>query len=489
MNHGIFKKIPSVNNILESLEIKNILKEYSHDLVVNVIRIILDKKRAEILSCIKNHMSAKNIKDIDFSTQTITDLVIQYIKSSIPETFERAINATGIILHTCLGRAPLPGEAISHIVENSKGYSTLEIDKESGERSSRYIHIQSIIRTLTGAPDALLVNNNAAAVLLVLDTFAKGKEVIVSRSELVEIGGSFRMPDIMEKSGAKLVEVGTTNRTYLSDYKKAISENTGLILIVHPSNFHIYGFTASPDIKEIANLGKEYKIPTLYDLGSGAMIDFKSYSSTSKVLLNMSYEPIVKKSVEADIDIITFSTDKLLGGPQGGLIVGKNEYIKLCSKNPLLRALRVDKMTIAALDTTLRFYLNGSNAVKKIPVLKMIFEPADEIEKRTNDLTTQIKKVVNNVFNLSICDGTSEVGGGSFAALKIPTKLLSISSKYIRPKDLLRSLRLSTPPIFARIERDMVLLDLRTVININEEKEILKALKTIANKIDRDKKI
>lgn len=486
MNHDILKKIPPVNNILELEKIKDVIDEYSHELVVNAIRKILDEKREEILSHIKNCTPTKNIDEIDFPTQTITDLVIQYVERSIPKTFERAINATGIILHTCLGRSPLPNEAITHIAETSKGYSTLEIDKDTGKRSSRYKHIKSTICSITGATDALLVNNNAAAVLLVLDTLTKGKEVIVSRSELVEIGGSFRMPDIMEKSGANLIEVGTTNRTYLSDYKKAISESTGLILIVHPSNFHIHGFTTSPDIKEIATLGKNYKIPTLYDLGSGAMIDFKSYGSTSNVLRNLPYEPIVKKSVEAGIDIITFSTDKLLGGPQGGLIIGKKKFIDLCKKNSLLRALRVDKMTISALDATLRFYLNESNAVKKIPILRMIFEPVDKIVKRINDLTTQINKATNNVFDFSICDGTSEVGGGSFASLQIPTKLISISSKYINSSDFSRSLRLSTPPIFARIEHDMVLLDLRTVIDINEEKEILKALKAIADKIDRN---
>ncbi|MGR3219899.1 MAG: L-seryl-tRNA(Sec) selenium transferase [Candidatus Anammoxibacter sp.] len=497
MDHNILKKIPAVNNILELPEINELVEEFSHNLVANTIRAALDEIRRKIASDIKNEIFVHHDDGVDVSIPKLINLIRRSVQKKLPKTHEKAINATGIILHTGLGRAPIPAEAIKQLVEISNGYSTLEIDKDTGERGSRYKHIQSIICTLTGAPDALLVNNNAAAVLLALDTFAKGKEVIVSRSQLVEIGGSFRMPEIMEKSGAILVEVGTTNRTYISDYKNAISEKTGLILIVHPSNFRISGFTSFPTLKDIAALGKEHNITTLYDLGSGAMIDFKEYNAVPQANLPITNhqssitnhqssitnlnEPTVKESVDAGIDVVTFSTDKLLGGPQGGLIIGKSEYVDLLKQNPLLRVLRVDKMTIAALDATLRLYLNKPRAIKAIPVLKMIHTSTDDIAKRAKNLKNEIVKTTNDFFVLSVTEGSSEVGGGSCPDLAIPTMLLSISSKHINATDISKQLRLNDPPVFGRIERNMVLLDLRTVIDDGEEREILKALQRMAD--------
>lgn len=489
MYHDILKNIPPVNEIIELPEIRKLAEAYSRGLVVNSIRNILAEIRQRFISNIDNRSSESiTNNNIDFSANAIANLVIQDVKNGLAQTLERAINATGIILHTSLGRSPLPLSAIDQIAEISQGYSTLEVDKTTGKRSSRYRHIQSLISLITGAEDALLVNNNAAAVLLVLDTLARGKEVIVSRSQLVEIGGSFRMPEVMEKSGAILVEVGTTNRTYISDYKKAISEKTGVILLVHSSNFRIVGFTTSPTLEEIASLGKEHNIPTVYDLGSGAMIDFKDYNqgsitSTSpyprSIIYNLPHEPTVKEGVEAGIDIITFSTDKLLGGPQGGLIIGKKELIDLCKGNPLLRALRVDKITIAGLDATLRLYLNESRALEIIPILRMMFEPIDSIERRCNRLQKEILKDTDSFFSVSVEDGTSEIGGGSLPEETIPTRLICISSSQVSAEDLSKALRLNKPPIFGRIEHDRVLLDLRTVIGNDEEKEVLKALKRI----------
>lgn len=485
MNQDTLKNIPSVNVILELSTINELVVEYSHELITNSVRKVLEQIRNSIIS--------NDLNDFDLSHGAITTLVIQDIKTNFSPTLQPSINATGIILHTNLGRAPISKHIIEQVVAISNGYSTLEIDAESGERSSRYNHLRSIITFLTGAEDALLVNNNAAAVLLVLDTIAKGKEVIISRSQLVEIGGSFRMPDVMEKGGAILVEVGTTNKTYISDYKNAISERTGLILVVHPSNFRIVGFTDTPDIKEIAALGLEYNIPTFYDLGSGAMIDFKhrdcgtwnsSFASDKHIetyqstFCNLS-EPTVKESVLSGIDLTSFSTDKLLGGPQGGLIIGKKQFIDECKRNPLLRALRVDKTTIALLDATLRLYLDKEKRINSIPVLKMIFTPIEEIICRAKKLQNAITDKSNGFYEIEIIGGFSEIGGGAMPKEQIPSKLLAIRPKKISPNDLTSKLRLNNPPIFTRIEHDVVLFDLRTVIDETEEKEIVEALKKI----------
>lgn len=495
MTINLLKNIPSVNDVLESSEIINISEKYSRELTVNSIRKVLDDVRNGIISNSKQIQTQPDLKEINLSISSITDMVIKDIETRFTSTLQRSINATGIILHTGLGRSPIPDNAIARVEGIAKGYSSLEIDRNSGERGSRYNHLTSIVSALTGASDVLLVNNNAAAVLLVLDTLAKGKEVIVSRSQLVEIGGSFRMPDVMEKSGAILVEVGTTNKTYIDDYRKAITERTGLILIVHSSNFRIVGFTNFPEISEIAALGKEHNIPTVYDLGSGAMIDFQNKNNNSKKpVTNISenklnikpcsttsfYEPTVKESVLAGIDITTFSTDKLLGGPQGGLIIGRKDIIDLCKANSLLRALRVDKITIAALDATLRLYLDENMAKKSVPVLNMIFTPVEVIADRVKNLQKSINQISNNFYEVLTKDDFSEIGGGSLPNEKIPTIVLAISSRHLSANKLASRLRKNSPPVFGRIVNDQVLLDLRTVFDIDDENEIINALKKIS---------
>ena len=472
MNHDIFKIIPSVNTLLELPEIISLIEEFSRKAVLECIRKKLDEIRKITPSDKIDDLFITNGDRHTFSIQEFISTIAESLKRSIPKTHEHAINATGVILHTCLGRAPLSKSAAKSTSETSSGYTTLEIDKETGKRMSRYRHIQSLITTLTGAADSLLVNNNAAAVLLVLGTLANGKEVIISRSQQVEIGGSFRMPDVMKKSGSFLVEVGTTNRTNIADYRDAISENTGLILIVHPSNYRIIGFTSSPDIKEIAALGREYKIPTFYDLGSGAMANLRK--------LNIPHEPTVQESADAGVDVVSFSTDKLLGGPQGGLIIGKHKYIDLMKKNPLLRALRVDKMTIEALDATLRLYTNEEKAEKEIPILKMMFTSIEEIDSRIARFKDKIIKTTGTFFALNTVEGFSEIGGGSCPAAPIPTKLISLSSKKISADGISKALRLNSPPIFGRIEKGATLLDFRTVICDREENEVASALINIA---------
>ena len=328
----------------------------------------------------------------------------------------------------------------------------MEIDVAEGKRGSRYNHVSEIIKFITGAEDALVVNNNAAAVMLVLSTIAKDKEIILSRGEMVEIGGSFRVPDVMAQSGAKLVDIGTTNKTHLKDYENAISEHTAAFLKVHTSNYKILGFTESVGVKELVNLGEKYNIPVIEDIGSGVLIDLQKYGLT--------HEPTVQESVSAGADIITFSGDKLLGGPQAGIIVGKKAYIDQMKRNPLTRAFRVDKLTMAALEATLKIYLDEEMAIQKIPTLKMLTETAESIYERAKILHLMIEKL--DVV-AGIAKDYSEVGGGSLPLEKLPTYVIEIESKKISTSKLENRLRKYRTPIFSRVRDNKVLIDLRTI--------------------------
>ncbi|MFN3467090.1 MAG: L-seryl-tRNA(Sec) selenium transferase, partial [Candidatus Brocadiales bacterium] len=356
---------------------------------------------------------------------------------------------------------------LENVEKLAKGYCSLEMDLSTGKRSPRGEYLETMICTLTGAEAAMVVNNNAAAVLLVLDTLARGKEVIVSRSQLVEIGGSFRMPEVMEKSGAILREVGTTNKTYLDDYKKAITTNTALLLMVHPSNFRMVGFTAMVSAQELVALGREYGLLVMYDLGSGALIDFASYG--------LSHEPTVQESVEAGVDVTTFSTDKLLGGPQGGLIVGKKDLINLMKRNPLARALRIGKLSLAALEATLRLYTDRENLPETLPILEMISRPLEEIERQCQEFIKELSQKAPLV-KVFIEEGRSTIGGGSLPGEEIPTRLLSVDPRPYSAQELVHMLRLNVPSILGRIEKDKVLLDLRTIRDKEESGEIISAL-------------
>ncbi|MGR3295173.1 MAG: L-seryl-tRNA(Sec) selenium transferase, partial [Candidatus Bathyanammoxibius sp.] len=317
----------------------------------------------------------------------------------------------------------------------------------------------------------MVVNNNAAAVLLGLDTLAGGKEVIISRSQQVEIGGSFRMPEVMAKSGAKMVEVGTTNRTYISDYRGAITLDTTLLLNVHSSNYRIVGFTAEAKIEELVQLGREFEIPVMYDLGSGALFDLKQYG--------LPHEPTVEESVRAGIDITTFSTDKLLGGPQGGVIVGKKRFVDLMKQNPLARALRVDKLTIAALEATLKLYGDKEAVAQRLPILKMLTRTLEDIERESKQFIKELSSRSGGKIAATLEDGSSAVGGGSLPGEAIPTKLIAISARKPGAQELSDRLRQNVPPIFARIVDDRLLLDLRTVTNGSETAETLNAILSI----------
>lgn len=485
MQKDILRLIPSVNELLELPEISKLTGSYPRQLVVDAIRAVLEDIRQSLTNkkgifrfdinqkpppCEGGVKKIVEAHAIDLSPQRLYHLVQQSLQQKFCG-IEQAINATGIILHTGLGRAPLADESVKQVQNILKSFCTLEIEKLSGRRGIRYHHIEQLISMITGAEASLVVNNNAAAVLLALDTLASGKEVIISRSQLVEIGGSFRMPDVMSKSGAILVEVGTTNKTYLTDYSNAITERTGLILKVHQSNFKIVGFTETVNLKDLVMLGQTHNIPVMYDLGSGALIDLRKFG--------LPHEPTVQESIKDGVDIVTFSTDKLLGGPQGGIIAGKKKWVDLLKRNPLTRALRVGKLTIAALEATLKLYLEEDVAIKKVPVLKMMLTPLETIEERCKRLISKVTFETKACMDIAIIDGISEMGGGSLPGEGIPTKLISLHSEKIPTEELAARLRGNTSPILSRIEQDRVLLDMRTVYYDEEIEVIATALEKI----------
>ena len=450
--------------------IKELLENTPRKTVVETIREQLDRVREDI----------KNEKIDEVSFKDVIEKLPELIRAISTEktsyNLKRVINATGVVLHTNLGRSLLNEEVLENIRNTSINYSNLEFDIGSGNRGSRYSHIEDIVQKITGAESCLIVNNNAAAVMLVLSTMAKGKEVIVSRGELIEIGGSFRIPEVMEQSGAKLVDVGATNKTHLEDYEMAIGEDTAALLKVHTSNYRIMGFTSDVDSAELNILKEKYNIPLIEDLGSGVLIDLEKYG--------MEHEPTVQESVKKGIDIVTFSGDKLLGGPQVGIIVGKKEYIDKMKKNPLTRAFRVDKLVIAALETILSYYIDEGDAVKKIPTLRMLTISLDELEKKAIALEKEIRILEESVdLNIAVEDSESEVGGGSLPMVKLPTKTISINSDLFSTAKMEELLRKSDIPIITRVYQDKLYFDLRTIredeyeIVVRTIKEMCRTLK------------
>lgn len=446
----LLQELPSVDEILKSPAVVKWCKIYSRRYVLKSIREIIDMRRKEILEMGFSDVTLEGIsREIELKIQELSSYSLQPV-----------MNATGVVIHTNLGRAILSERMLENIKKVAGNYSNLEYDLERGKRGKRYVHIKGILKELTGAEDALIVNNNAAAVLLCLNTLAKGKEVVVSRGELVEIGGSFRLPDVMAVSGAILREVGTTNKTHLYDYKNAINENTGLILKVHQSNYRIMGFTEDVPLKDLKGLSEKYHIPLMYDLGSGCMIDLRPYGIYS--------EPTVQEIVKADVDVITFSGDKLLGGPQGGIIVGRREYIERIQKNPLTRAVRIDKLTLAAFEATLMEYLDEDKAVKNIPVLKMLFQKPERIKEKAKRIALNLKRQIKNA-EIDVVEDISKAGGGSLPEIDFPTYAVSIKPENISVNDLEERLRKGVPAIIARIKEDALLIDARTVRNSDIE--------------------
>lgn len=451
MNRELLRKLPKIDELLKDELIINELDCTERILVVDSLRESIEYFRNNIL----------NNKIENFSFEDVLTLSLRIInKKKIPH-LKRVINGTGTVIHTNLGRSLLSEEALKSVIDIAGNYNNLEYNLEEGERGSRYNHIEEIIVKITGAESAMVVNNNAAAIMLALDTLCKNKEAIVSRGQLVEIGGSFRIPEVMKFSGAKLVEVGTTNRTHLYDYENNITENTGVLLKVHTSNFKIFGFTEEVSMEDLVKLGNEKNIPVIEDIGSGVLIDFSKYGFT--------YEPTVQESIKNGIDVVTFSGDKMLGGPQAGIIVGKKKYIEAMKKNQLTRALRVDKMTLTALESTLRAYLDEKKAIETIPSLKMILMNKEDIKKKAIKLKEKLNNVIKN-FQFEIVEDYSMVGGGSMPTEKIQTYVIKAKHDKISAVELETMLRGNEIPIITRVFNDEVILDLRTIFEKDFDK-------------------
>jgi L-seryl-tRNA(Ser) seleniumtransferase len=434
----------------------------SRDRLRDHLREILEEIRREIVS-----ESGRRAPDLTFEIEERLESRVARLTSA---SLRKVINATGVILHTNLGRAPLAPAAIEAVAEVASTYSNLEYDLSAGRRGRRESHCQQLLARLLGSEDAIVANNCAAAVLLVLNTLAEGGEVIVSRGELIEIGGSFRIPEVMKKSGARLREVGTTNRTRISDYAEAINENTRLIMRVHPSNFRIVGFTERPSLQEICALSEQTGIPSFEDLGSGCLIDLAPFGVKD--------EPVVRESFAAGISVAAFSGDKMLGGPQAGIVAGTKSVIDQVRKNPLMRALRVDKMTYAALEATLKLYERGV-AQTQVPVVRAMAVNVDELAERAENFKKQLNELTKDRWTIVLEEGDSVIGGGSAPEVKLPTVLIAIAGDTSSAAMIEQRLRGYATPIITRTERDRVMIDLRTVES-SEEGIILAALASIA---------
>ncbi len=446
--------IPSVDQLLTHPNAEALLREFGHDWTTSAIRQVLDEARGEV-------RAGKPLPGDQELIERVQELLVTQSEVSL----RPVINATGVILHTNLGRAPLSPETLKQIELVSAAYSTLEFDLASGKRGKRDVHAADLLIRLTGAEAVLIVNNNAGAVLLILSALAKGKKVAISRSQLVEIGGGFRVPDVMKQSGAKLVEVGTTNRTHTADYEAAIAEGTRLILWAHQSNFQIVGFTSNPDIAELAEATHRSDLPLIVDLGSGALVDTSRYG--------LAHEPTVKEVLYAGADVVCFSGDKLLGGPQAGIILGKAELLEKIRKHPLYRALRADKLCLAGLNATFLHYLKG-NAEDEIPILRMLSAKPEDLKARASLWAAELG------FG-SVIEGVSTVGGGSLPGQDLPTWLLALRCK--SAQKAAGALRQHNPPIIARVQEDLLLLDPRTVLPWQEE-DLIMGLKSIEKLIE-----
>lgn len=442
----LFRKIPKVDVLLEDDVIKKMIDYYSYNSVLEAIRLEQERLRSLIAS-----------SEDEEKVQAQIDRLPERIELTVAEmhrpNMTRVLNGTGTILHTNLGRAPLSSEHLKQITYIASGYSNLEYDLEAGKRGERYSHFEKILCKITGAEACMAVNNNAAAVMLILSSMAKGGEVIVSRGELVEVGGKFRIPDVMEQSGASLKEVGSTNKTHISDYENAVTEETKAFMKVHTSNFRIVGFTESVPITELVSLKEKFDLPVIEDLGSGVLIDLSKYG--------LAYEPTVQDSIKNGADVVCFSGDKLLGGPQAGIIVGKQKYIDIMKKNPLTRALRIDKFTASALEVVLREYLSEEKAVKNIPGLHMLTRKAEEVEQDAKKLSRLLKRA-NLKAEIGIEKCESQIGGGSLPLERIPSTAVTIRPLEITTPELEDRLRHIPVPVIGRTINDKIMLDMRT---------------------------
>jgi L-seryl-tRNA(Ser) seleniumtransferase len=451
MSDNPFRNLPAVNEVLGAPALAALSERHAQEQIVEAVRSELDHLRA----CIKKGEAV----DGEVGAEAVAARVLERLDRTFRPKLVEVINATGIVLHTNLGRAPIAECAAQAAQQAAAGYLNLEMDLESGKRSSRQDAVREWVCRLTGAESATAVNNNAAATVIVLRALCQGREVVVSRGQLIEIGGSFRIPEIMAVSGAILREVGTTNITRLSDYEKAIGPATGALLQVHTSNYRISGFTESVATGELSALGKKYNLPVIDDIGSGALIDFSRFSLTG--------EPVARQSIADGADLVLFSGDKLLGGPQAGIIAGKKEWIQRIEKDPLMRAFRLDKMTLAALEATLRLYLDEGRALREVPVLSMLGTPAPELRLRAEALAERLGALPG--LSAEAAEDVAYVGGGSLPDQALGTWVVRVRSSRFGEEQLAHRLRTGRPAVVARVREGWVLLDVRTVFPAQED--------------------
>ncbi|MGY3765507.1 L-seryl-tRNA(Sec) selenium transferase [Vagococcus vulneris] len=458
VNRQLLSQLPSVNELLN--QSGQLIENYTLSVTKDVIQKCLKEIRIEILDGTRNVLPTA-----DEFYQRITEKLQQQAAYSL----KVVVNGTGTIVHTNLGRSLLSPKLKTQLLETACSYTNLEYDLSEGRRGSRYQHLEGIIKQLTGAEDVLVVNNNAAAVLLVLGTLVPEKEVVVSRGELVEIGGSFRIPEVIKMGGGSVSEVGTTNKTHLSDYATAITENTGALMKVHTSNYRIVGFTEAPSIEELSELAHQHGLPLINDLGSGLFYDLQQFG--------LPYEPTIKEALDQGCDVVTFSGDKLLGGPQAGIIVGKKKYIEPMKKNQLLRALRVDKMTLSMLEATLHCYADSDLAFREVPTLQMIGLSAVECQHRAEQLFEKIQSL-NLPLQAEILAEKSNIGGGSFPEYYLDTFVVALYSDRFSAAELEEALRLAETPIIVRVKNNQILIDVRTLLS-GDDDTLCKELSTV----------
>ena len=459
--NSLLRRLPKTDDLLKRSDVAELSAAYPRPLVLDCLRDAVESVRARIRAG----------QDLVFDDDSIVAAAGELLIERMTPSLRPVINATGIIVHTNLGRSVMAPEAIAAATDVAGHYSTLEYDIASSERGSRHVHVESLLCRLTGAEAAMAVNNNAAAVLLGIAALAQDREAVVSRGQLVEIGGSFRIPDVMAQSGATMVEVGSTNKTHLRDYEKVISERTGLLLKVHSSNFRVVGFTEEVSLADLVELGSRRGVAVYEDQGSGVLVDLKPYGLPD--------EPTVSSSVAAGVDLVSVSGDKLLGGPQAGILVGKSEAIAKCKAHPLARALRLDKMTLAALEATLRLYLDPERARERIPTLRMLTKRPEHVAVRARHMVDVIGEGCGDAYWVAAVPDVSRAGGGSLPMADIPTTVVTVSPRTMSANELEERLRLGEPAIVARIKDDRVLIDPRT-LDEAEELSVIQRLLAIA---------
>ena len=460
------RRIPAIEQLLSREPLLRMQENYSRDLITEALRTVTAEIRGQILD------SANTVEPPDESVYAA--LVRAELETLTAPALRPIVNATGTITHTNLGRSLLSASAAESLAQAAANYVNLEYDLDTGGRGHRDRLTEPLMQQLTGCEASTIVNNNAAAVLLALNTLARDKEVIVSRGELIEIGGAFRIPDVMEASGAILREVGTTNRTHLRDYENAINENTALMLKVHPSNYKVVGFASTPTMEELTELGRQHSIPTMEDLGSGSLIDLTRYG--------LPHEPVVRERIDAGVDVVTFSGDKLLGGSQAGIIVGRLDAIEQIRKNPLMRALRVGKLTIAALEATLRLYLNEKELTEKLPMLQRYTRPIAEIREVAEKLANHLRQIFDDVIQVTVEESTAQIGSGSLPVDTLPSLAVNLGAPQISAETLAAHFRAQPTPIIGRVQDERLRFDVRTVFE-GELERIVKAAKGVMEQL------